>query len=167
MAMMIYMHVVTLCQHLVFDYKWCKRIRYTLVEDWTITLFIYVYQLDDWVLCRIYKKKNLTRPPEQRVEDSFAQIVTTATDVTEPQTHKFPRTCSLTHLWEFDYMASISQLLDENAYNVLCNNQETIGENGTEKYQQAEQAQQLLYTDGMKFQMNNQPIFVNPVSELQ
>ncbi|KAL8550282.1 hypothetical protein ACS0TY_008922 [Phlomoides rotata] len=86
-------------------------------------------RLDDWVLCRIYKKKNPTRQPELKIEDSFTQV-SPAADFTEPQTHKFPRTCSLTHLWEFDYMSSISQLMDDNAYNASFNNQETINENG-------------------------------------
>lgn len=101
-------------------------------------------QLDDWVLCRIYKKKNPTRQPEIKIEDSFSQG-STAADFTE---HKFPRTCSLTHLWEFDYMSSISQLLDENAYN-----QETIVENRNQKHQPGQV--QLLYTDPMKPQVNN------------
>lgn len=118
----------------------------------TKACFFYVNQLDDWVLCRIYKKKNPTRQPEVKIEDSFTQVPTAA-DFTEQQTHKFPRTCSLTHLWEFDYMSSISQLLDENAYNVSFNNQETIVENGTQKHP-AWQGQ-LLYTDPMKHQMNS------------
>ncbi|KAI3452860.1 hypothetical protein Pfo_009523 [Paulownia fortunei] len=112
-------------------------------------------RLDDWVLCRIYKKKNPGRTPEQRVEDSYAQIVT-ATDAGEPQAYKFPRTCSLTHLWEFDYMASISQLLDENAYSVPFNNQETISNNGTDKYQPGQVL--LPYTDAIKLEVN-QPFF--------
>lgn len=120
-------------------------------------------QLDDWVLCRIYKKKNLTRPPEQRAEDSFLQPLI-ADEVMEPQTHKFPRACSLTHLWEFEYMTSISQLLDENAYNVPFNNQEPVVEYGAEKYQLGQV--QVPYTDAMKVQVN-QTIFVNPVSQLQ
>ncbi|PIM98253.1 hypothetical protein CDL12_29271 [Handroanthus impetiginosus] len=116
-------------------------------------------RLDDWVLCRIYKKKNQARTPERKVEDSLAQIVAPS-DASEPQGYKFPRTCSLTHLWEFDYMASISQLLDENAY-VSFNNQETISNNGTrgvEKYQPGQVP--LQHTDTMKFH-------VNPMYELQ
>ncbi|KAG6398864.1 hypothetical protein SASPL_140335 [Salvia splendens] len=120
-------------------------------------------RLDDWVLCRIYKKKNLTKPPEQKVEDSFIQPVI-ANEVIEPQIHKFPRTCSLTHLWEYEYMTSISQLLDENAYNVPFNNQEAIVENGAEMYQTGQV--KLPYTEDMKRQVH-QSIFVNPVSQLQ
>ncbi|KAL1556676.1 NAC domain-containing protein 2-like [Salvia divinorum] len=118
-------------------------------------------RLNDWVLCRIYKKKNLRKPPEQRIEDS---VIQTTDDVIEPQIHKFPRTCSLTHLWEDEYMTSISQLLDENAYNVPFNNQESIVENGDQKYQPGQV--QLPYTDAVKLQVH-QSIFVNPVSQLQ
>ncbi|KAL7148952.1 hypothetical protein ABFS83_05G007800 [Erythranthe nasuta] len=97
-------------------------------------------RLDDWVLCRIYKKKNPTRNTEQRVEETFDRFVT-SNDATSEQDQqasmKFPRNCSLTHLWEFDCMPSISQLLDENiAYNFPFNNQETsISNNGPHKYQ--------------------------------
>ncbi|KAK6133735.1 hypothetical protein DH2020_032446 [Rehmannia glutinosa] len=119
-------------------------------------------RLDDWVLCRIYKKKNPTRTPEQRsVEDSFVQTMTPnePSDHQQLQAYKFPRTCSLTHLWEFDYMTSISQLLDENAYNLPFNNQETInGTRGTEKNQPAG-------TDAIKLEVN-QPVFVNPYGNI-
>ncbi|KAI3467320.1 hypothetical protein Pfo_023983 [Paulownia fortunei] len=130
-------------------------------------------RLDDWVLCRIYKKKNLGRTTDQqRVEDSLAQIVTIENDhASEPQPFKFPRTCSLTHLWEFGYMGSISQLLNDTSYNVPFNNQETVlCNNGSfsragDKHQLGQLVQQPC-TDAMKFQVN-QPIFVNPVFELQ
>ncbi|KAL2226162.1 UNVERIFIED_CONTAM: NAC domain-containing protein 1 [Sesamum indicum] len=139
-------------------------------------------RLDDWVLCRIYKKKNLGRTCDQqiRVDDenhSFSQLVPTTTynshANTEPQPYKFPRTCSLTHLWEFEYMGSISQLLSDNA-------QETstpLSNNGNfslagEKYYQLGQAQQQLPCAEammMKFhQVNsNQPVLENPVFEMQ
>lgn len=124
-------------------------------------MFLLCIQLDDWVLCRIYKKKNITRAPEQRVEDHSLIQPVIGNDVTE---HKFPRTCSLTHLWEYEYMASISQLLDENAYNVPFNNQEPILENGAERYQQGQV--HLPYTDPMKLEVN-QSNFQNLVSQLQ
>ncbi|KAL6505620.1 histone chaperone [Orobanche hederae] len=102
-------------------------------------------RLDDWVLCRIYKKKNVAKSPnEQRVEDSIldqTHVITPNNDANyyELQAYKLPRTSSLTPLWEFDhYMTSISQLLDENAHNLpLINNQETVINNetcGIEKY---------------------------------
>lgn len=119
-------------------------------------------RLDDWVLCRIYKKKNVTRDSEQRVQDSFPQITKTPTDVSE-QAYVFPRTCSLTHLWEFDYMTSMSQLMDGNA---PFNNQETTSNTATEKYLHGQA--QTTYTDDTKqFQVNQQPIFVNPMYDLQ
>ncbi|KAG8366369.1 hypothetical protein BUALT_Bualt17G0072600 [Buddleja alternifolia] len=129
-------------------------------------------RLDDWVLCRIYKKKNVGRTSEQRVvEDSFAQIVTPSDHASEPQLYKFPRTCSLTHLWDFGYMGSISQLLNETSCNnVPFNNQETISNNGdfshgANKYHQLGQMQQQ-YADDTKFQVN--PLaYVNSVHQLQ
>ncbi|KAL2233539.1 NAC transcription factor 29 [Sesamum indicum] len=137
-------------------------------------------RLDDWVLCRIYKKKNQAKTPEHRLnhhEESFAHILPTA--AVDPQPYKFPRTCSLTHLWEFDYMASISQLLhDDNnyaSYNLSFSSQsETVtnhsdAADGTQKsYHQPLPGQvQLPYVDvPVKFQVN-QPIFVNPLYQHQ
>lgn len=128
-----------------------------------------VCQLDDWVLCRIYKKKNLGRTfdHQQKVEEPFTQIVAANDIASEQQPYKFPRTYSLTHLWEFDYMNSISQLLNDNSsYNVPCNmNQETLTNNNGSFSRQLGQVQQPC-TDATKFQQN-QTIFVNPVYELQ
>lgn len=115
------------------------------------------------MLCRIYKKKNVMRSPELRFEESsFAQIVNTNEAMYEQQGYKFPRTASLTHLWELDYMVSISQLMDENAYTLPFNNQEVmISDNGDCKYQQGQV--QMQNTDPIKFQVNHhQPFFVNP-----
>ncbi|CAI9767989.1 unnamed protein product [Fraxinus pennsylvanica] len=118
-------------------------------------------RLDDWVLCRIYKKKNFGRATAQIAENHFTKTVTTATDAsTEPQTLKFPRPSSLTHLWEFDYLGSISQLFsDSTSHNATFNiNQAPLNSNGNspsivEKYQLG------------KVQ---QPTFVNPdLYELQ
>ncbi|KAK6159925.1 hypothetical protein DH2020_003306 [Rehmannia glutinosa] len=138
-------------------------------------------RLDDWVLCRIYKKKNLGRASHDHqqiksVEDSFAQIVNPSHDDQypshhEPQPYKFPRISSLTHLWEFDYMgSSISQLLNDTSYNNLpINNiQETTLSNNGNFSRPAGDKHPLGQpcTDPMKFQVN-QSIFVNPVYELQ
>ncbi|KAG6405624.1 hypothetical protein SASPL_133216 [Salvia splendens] len=120
-------------------------------------------RLDDWVLCWIYKKKNLTKPPEQRVEDLLIQPAI-INDVIGSQIHKFPRTCSLTHLWECEYKTSISQLPDENTYIVPFNNQKSKDENWDQKYQ-PEQVQ-LPYTGAVKLQVHESK-FVNPVSQLQ
>ncbi|EPS70298.1 hypothetical protein M569_04459, partial [Genlisea aurea] len=85
-------------------------------------------RLDDWVLCRIYKKKDTAAKPSDREEHPTVQIVprderddeTTPLELQPPSsssyTHNFPRTCSLTHLWELDYIGSISALLGDNSH---------------------------------------------------
>ncbi|XP_022891165.1 NAC transcription factor 29-like [Olea europaea var. sylvestris] len=119
-------------------------------------------RLDDWVLCRIYKKKNLGRTTAQTVENPFPQAATTANDATtEPQTLKFPRPPSLTHLWELDYLGSISQLFSYNSHNATFNNQAPMSSNGdfpstVEKHQFGTVQQQVN-------QQQQQPSFVNPV----
>ncbi|XP_015072285.1 NAC domain-containing protein 2 [Solanum pennellii] len=89
-------------------------------------------RLDDWVLCRIYKKKNLGRAIEMmKVEEDTQepQIMSVITPIHEvvasngQQTLKLPRTCSLSHLLEMDYFGSISQLFDDNnSYNTISQN---------------------------------------------
>ncbi|PIM98513.1 hypothetical protein CDL12_29009 [Handroanthus impetiginosus] len=149
-------------------------------------------RLDDWVLCRIYKKKNLgrtyTHHDQQRVvEDSFAQIVTNDHATSDqPQPHKFPRPSSLTHLWDFDNIASISQLLlnDTSSYNIFSFNyinQETTtttttnsgsfsasgsGSGGDVAGRHQLGHVQQPCTDSRKSQVN-QTIFVNPAYEMQ
>ncbi|XP_051144457.1 NAC domain-containing protein 2-like [Andrographis paniculata] len=122
-------------------------------------------RLDDWVLCRIYKKKNVTKSTDQTVEPPFAQIAKTATDASEHQAYMFPKTCSLTNLWELDYMATMSQIMQGNACNMSFNNQETTNNNtsSTGKYNHPGQ-EQIPYTDDTKFQVS-QAIFMNPMYE--
>nr|XP_043637057.1 NAC domain-containing protein 2-like [Erigeron canadensis] len=85
-------------------------------------------RLDDWVLCRIYKKKSPEKPLEQIEEDTNAQNVSshdnniTNNNVMELQTMKIPRTFSLAHLWEFESLGSISHLLDDHNENYDNNN---------------------------------------------
>ncbi|KAF8378706.1 hypothetical protein HHK36_030055 [Tetracentron sinense] len=65
-------------------------------------------RLDDWVLCRIYKKKQMGRAVGEKVEESCTQIATpTAGDASDQQMLKFPRTCSVAHILEVEYLASI------------------------------------------------------------
>ncbi|KAG6426260.1 hypothetical protein SASPL_110481 [Salvia splendens] len=126
-------------------------------------------RLDDWVLCRIYKKKNLATSIEHRpikVEDSSTsshnQIASTSTSEEQEAANRFPRTHSLNHLWEFDnYMgSSISHLLNDNSsynnLNVAFNNQETY--NGI----QFGQAVVQQSSDSAKSHVH-QTTFVNPV----
>lgn len=96
---------------------------------------------------------------EPKVEDSFAQIMSVGKQ--EEEEDKFPRNYSLTHLWEFDYMASISQLhVNDQNSNLPFNNQaaaETSNFNYNGSFPQS---------DAAKFQVNP-TVFVNPSYELQ
>ncbi|KAI4386385.1 hypothetical protein MLD38_004320 [Melastoma candidum] len=87
-------------------------------------------RLDDWVLCRIYKKRHAARTNVefgQNFEDPKAQISADSEVVDVDNTLndqsttrlKFPRTCSLTHLLEMDYLTPISHLLSDNQFNPM------------------------------------------------
>ncbi|XP_024192624.1 NAC domain-containing protein 1 [Rosa chinensis] len=128
-------------------------------------------RLDDWVLCRIYKKRHVNKAylDDPKLEDSSPQMehFTAANDVKEEQVLNFPRTFSLTSLLDMDYLGPISQLLNDNPtydfHNMLANN---AGLNG----QTFQFGDQIPYqsADSARFQvMNhsgtfNQPLFVNP-----
>ena len=126
-----------------------------------------MFQLDDWVLCRIYKKKNTTRSVEQKEEEDWVAQTLTADDASGSQTFKFPRPCSINNLWELDCLGSISQLLNDNAYNSSFDGNFA---RPIEKLDLGEMSYQ--YSDSVKLQMNqssslNQQIFLNPVFEFQ
>lgn len=128
---------------------------------------MHIDQLDDWVLCRIYKKKSPGKSSEQKVEESYGQIPTTNNDTTEvQQAYKFPRPCSLSHLWEYEYMGSISQLMNDNSnYNVSFDQyQEPAINNGK---QLGQIIQQQPYNTSPMMPQVNQTVFVNPTYELQ
>ncbi|RAL37623.1 unnamed protein product [Cuscuta campestris] len=89
-------------------------------------------RLDDWVLCRIYKKKRMVNNDkgiEMKVEvvETQTQVVPNSEVVNNniitsgPQGLMLPRPCSLTHLWELDYYygcsSSFPQLfMNDNSY---------------------------------------------------
>lgn len=131
-----------------------------------------IFQLDDWVLCRIYKKKNLGKSDDRRVENT---LITQIPCPNEPQPQKlFPRNFSLTdHLWEFDYINSISQLMHENSYSLPFNFQETTSNinNGNvpsdAEKTQTTQVQHPYTSSAMNFQGSLQPIFLNQMYEFQ
>lgn len=133
----------------------------------------HIYQLDDWVLCRIYKKQNSGKAAEQKVENPIAQNVTLNNapivhhhqqQQQQEEATKFPRPCSLTHLWEFGYMGSISHLSMDNSLNnnVPFDHQNSMSNNGNFSETSRLGQVQLPYTDAMKLQGNYQPNFVNP-----
>ncbi|KAL2349221.1 hypothetical protein Fmac_003221 [Flemingia macrophylla] len=76
-------------------------------------------RLDDWVLCRIYKKKNMGKPLEAKEDYPIAQInlKPANNDREQHEVVTFPRTSSLTHLLEMDYMGPISHILSDGSFN--------------------------------------------------
>ncbi|CAL0315203.1 unnamed protein product [Lupinus luteus] len=76
-------------------------------------------RLDDWVLCRIYKKKNVGKSLEQKEEYPILQINLTgeSNHDTEQEMLKFPRTNSLANLLDMDYLGPMSQILYDGSYN--------------------------------------------------
>ncbi|OIT05595.1 PREDICTED: NAC transcription factor 29 [Nicotiana attenuata] len=129
-------------------------------------------RLDDWVLCRIYKKKNLGRAMEMmKVEEETHQPEILSTNPVEivaatgPQTLKLPRTCSLSHLLEIDYFGSISQLFDDNSYNANNQNTMTNINIGNVPHHAMEQlSHQYMASTNVN---GNVPIFVNPAFQFQ
>ncbi|XP_057482712.1 NAC domain-containing protein 1-like [Actinidia eriantha] len=134
-------------------------------------------RLDDWVLCRIYKKKStIGRVLDPKVEDLGAQIVTT-NDSSDSQMLQIPRICSLSHLWKLDCLGSLPQLLNENSYHLKFDYQTTMGNagnfsGGIENFKFGDQFP-YQYMDSVKFEAShssnavNQPIFVNPAFQFQ
>lgn len=76
-------------------------------------------RLDDWVLCRIYKKKSPERPVEQREGNinNTQNVPSENQNVVELQSMNIQRTFSLAHLWELESLGSISHLLDDHNMN--------------------------------------------------
>ncbi|CAH8348273.1 unnamed protein product [Eruca vesicaria subsp. sativa] len=81
-------------------------------------------RLDEWVLCRIYKKKGAGKLlnekegfiDEVQIDETLAAIPNEAERSNEDEimkmtSTKLPRTCSLAHLLEMDYMGPISHIL--------------------------------------------------------
>lgn len=142
-----------------------------------LSLFFFGLQLDDWVLCRIYKKKNTTRASEEPKNDDFRTRTTLPTDDygtnDDVKMMEFPRTSSISHLWELEYLGSISQLLNDNSSG-YDNFQNTMTSNAglvvpQKNVQSGEMAHPRI--DSIKFEQNNQssmlnqPVFGNSVFE--
>ncbi|XVF03308.1 hypothetical protein REPUB_Repub04eG0250000 [Reevesia pubescens] len=128
-------------------------------------------RLDDWVLCRIYKKKHSAgKVLDLKQEESNTQIdmiKNSNEDASESQQMlKFPRTCSLSHLLDLDnYMGPISHLLSETTYNSsfdLIPN--AIGNTGTDRVEKLQLGEiPYQYTDSGKFQVNQSEILSHQV----
>lgn len=143
-------------------------------------------RLDDWVLCRIYKKKNMGKTMEMMKageEDLEGQIEITNNDIevvgattSGPQTNKLPRNCSLSHLLELNYFGSIPQLLGDNSYHTsfdndqsyIMNNVNTNVVHQMEKSQVGEVSHQhSSQNNNYNIFFNQQPLFVNPAFQFQ
>ncbi|KAF8021444.1 hypothetical protein BT93_G1778 [Corymbia citriodora subsp. variegata] len=88
-------------------------------------------RLDDWVLCRIYKKRQASKTMEPRTEESNHNVqpidkACANLDAADPPMLKFPRTFSLTHLLEMDYLAPYSHIISDNPYSAIFDFQNTI-----------------------------------------
>ncbi|CAO2828757.1 unnamed protein product [Amaranthus hypochondriacus] len=86
-------------------------------------------RLDDWVLCRIYKKRQVARV-EDKGEDSTLQGQVSnegGSEGSSDQAIKFPRTQSLSYLLDLDYLGPIAHLLNDNTSNFDL--QTTMGHN--------------------------------------
>ncbi|KAK7309809.1 hypothetical protein RJT34_06846 [Clitoria ternatea] len=131
-------------------------------------------RLDDWVLCRIYKKKNMGKSLEAKEDYPEAQInnTTPPNDDNEQEVMKFPRTCSLTHLLDMDYLGPISHILSDGSYNSTFDFQINNANSGIDPFvrpQVVEMPNNYPYVgDSGKYQVKqnssiNPTIFVNQV----
>nr|AHE80972.1 NAC domain-containing protein [Ammopiptanthus mongolicus] len=126
-------------------------------------------RLDDWVLCRIYKKKNMGKSLEQKEEYPTVQLSLTAeNDDNEQEMMKFPRTSSLTHLFDMDYLGPMSQILYDGSYNSTFDFQINTANVGTDPFvkPQLVEMPNPYAADSGKYQVKqnstiNQTLFVN------
>ncbi|XP_076952322.1 NAC domain-containing protein 2-like [Bidens hawaiensis] len=130
-------------------------------------------RLDDWVLCRIYKKKSVERPMEQIEENINTQNTPSeANNTKEILSMKIPRQFSLAHLWELETLGSISHLLDDHDINYDNN---TRIETGATMPQSSTLFPYTRFCDPhpIKFEENHQNVnfnmtsFYNPMLQFQ
>ncbi|KAJ1405820.1 NAC domain [Sesbania bispinosa] len=130
-------------------------------------------RLDDWVLCRIYKKKNMGKALEQKEEYPTLQIsdFTAANNDGEEEKMNLPRTCSLTYLLDMNYLGPI---LSDGSY---CSpfdfqiNTANIGIDPFVKPDPVEEMTNHYAPDSGRYQLKqsstiNQPTFVKQVHHL-
>ncbi|KAK7307093.1 hypothetical protein VNO77_39848 [Canavalia gladiata] len=132
-------------------------------------------KLDDWVLCRIYKKKNMGKSLEVKEDYSTAQINLTApNDGNEQQQMiKFPRPSSFTHLLDMDYLGPISHILSDGSYNSTFDFQINTVNGGIDPFVKpnlVEMPNNPYAADSGKYQVKqnstiNPTIFVNQVHD--
>ncbi|CAO2829558.1 unnamed protein product [Amaranthus hypochondriacus] len=97
-------------------------------------------RLDDWVLCRIYKKRQVARVEDKGEDSTSAQGQVSNEGGSEEgsidhliqnqQAIKFPRTQSLSYLLDLDYLGPIAHLLnDTTSFNSSFDIQTIMGQN--------------------------------------
>lgn len=125
------------------------------------------HQLDDWVLCRIYKKKNMGKSLEQKEEYPTINI-TAANDDSEQEMMKFPRTSSLAHLLDMDYLGPMSHILYDGSYNSTFDFQINTANVGIDPFVKPQPVEipNPYAADSGKYQVKqnsniNQTLFVN------
>lgn len=136
---------------------------------------MYVFQLDDWVLCRIYRKKQIGKAyyTEQKLEDSSPRIDATASNniVNEGQMLKFPKTSSISHQFDLEYLGPITQLLSENSYNSNYDFQNMLVSSGigqAQKSQFCETSYQNINSGNLQVTQSdifNPSNYMNPVDD--
>uniref|UniRef100_A0A7N0ULQ1 NAC domain-containing protein n=1 Tax=Kalanchoe fedtschenkoi TaxID=63787 RepID=A0A7N0ULQ1_KALFE len=140
-------------------------------------------RLDDWVLCRIYKKKPMAgrymeprevEEPARAQAEVPAQAQTNLASSEYTNEQKIPRTFSISNFLDMDYIGSISQLLNDNqSYNPAPETQSNGGTSttsnsssimynnhrgGAERFQQGEMMVSYPYTNQGRYQAANQHI---------
>lgn len=156
--------------------RWFIFLSKWLLCNWPFPCDWICHQLDDWVLCRIYKKKHTVKALEQKEEYPRVQINLAApnNDGEKEMIMNLPRTCSLTYLLDMSYFGPISQLLSDGSYNTTFDFQsgtDTIGIDPFVKPQLVEMTNHYAEDSG-KYQVKqgstiNQPVFVKQVHDLQ
>ncbi|KAK7407388.1 hypothetical protein VNO78_09267 [Psophocarpus tetragonolobus] len=129
-------------------------------------------RLDDWVLCRIYKKKNMGKSMEAKGDYPIGQVnLTPANNDSGQEMVKFPRTSSLTHLLEMDYLGPISHMLSDGSYNSTFDFQINTANGGIDPFVKAQPIEipnNHYAADSGKYQVKqnstiNPTIFLNQV----
>ncbi|KAK7362370.1 hypothetical protein VNO77_04481 [Canavalia gladiata] len=131
-------------------------------------------RLDDWVLCRIYKKKQMgkTLGPKEEYSNSTVQItnLTASNNDGEQKMMNLPRTCSLTYLLDMNYFGpSLSDASYTSTFDFQINTA-NIEIDPSVKSQPLEMTNHYVADSG-KFQVKqsstiDQPIFVKQVYDL-
>ncbi|TKY58894.1 NAC transcription factor 29 [Spatholobus suberectus] len=129
-------------------------------------------RLDDWVLCRIYKKKNVGKALEHNEVHPRVQInnLTAANNDGEQKMMNLPRTWSLTYLWDMNYLGPI---LSDGSYCSTFDFQINTGNIGIDPFVKSQPVEMTnnYVADSGKYQVKqgsaiDQPIYVKQMYDL-